>query len=125
ASGLGVLAKEPWSAPPGRAVLKVERDDSEAERRSTEEIFAEYRRLAATPGLSARKRGDAEAALQNAAKVVEGEFTFPYLAHAPMEPLNAVIERKDDGGYEIWAGSQFQTIDHLTAAWGLGPLPHK
>src|SRR5262249_16657514 len=122
--GVAVLAKDTWSAMRGRAALKVEWDDSEAEQRSTDEIFAEYRRLAATPGLSAAKRGDAEGALKNAAKVVETEFSFPYLAHAPMEPLNAVIEIKD-GNVEIWAGAQLQTVETATAAWVLGVLPTK
>ncbi len=123
--GVVVLAKDTWSAINGRAALKVEWDDSAAEQRSTEAIFAEYRRLAATPGAPAARRGDAEGALKSAAKVVEGEFTFPYLAHAPMEPLNAVIEVKDDGSAEVWAGAQFQTVEAATIAWVLGILPTK
>src|SRR4029077_18387383 len=101
--GVAVLAKDTWSAIKGRAALHVEWDDSAAEQRSTEAIFTEYRKLAATPGLAAARRGDAERALKGAAKIVEAELTFPYLAHAPMEPLNAVIELKDDGGAEVWA----------------------
>jgi isoquinoline 1-oxidoreductase beta subunit len=123
--GVAVLAKDTWSAIKGRAALKVEWDDSVAERRSTDAIFAEYRKLAATPGLPAARRGDAEGALKNAAKIVEGEFAFPYLAHAPMEPLNAVIEVKDDGSAEVWAGAQLQTIEVVTIAWALGVLPTK
>ena len=123
--GVVVLAKDTWSAINGRAALKVEWDDSAAERRSSHAIFAEYRKLAATPGLPAARRGDAEGALKSAAKVVEGEFTFPYLAHAPMEPLNAVIEVKDDGSAEVWAGAQFQTVEAATIAWVLGILPTK
>lgn len=123
--GVAVLAKDTWSAIKGRAALKIEWDDSAAEQRSTDAIFAEYRKLAATPGLAAVRRRDAEGALKGAAKIVEGEFTFPYLAHAPMEPLNAVIEVKDDGSVEVWAGSQFQTIETATIAWVLGMLPTK
>ena len=63
--------------------------------------------------------------MKGVAKIVEGEFTFPYLAHAPMEPLNAVIEIKDDGGAEVWAGAQLQTIEAGTIAWVLGILPTK
>ncbi len=123
--GVAVLAKDTWSAIKGRAALKVEWDDSAAEQRSTDAIFAEYRKLAVTPGLAAARRGNAEEALKGAAKIVEGEFIFPYLAHAPMEPLNAVIEVKDDGSAEVWAGSQFQTIETATIAWVLGILPTK
>ena len=123
--GVAVLAKDTWSAIKGRMALKVEWDDSAAEQRSSEALFAEYSRLAATPGLSAARRGNAEGALKDAAKVVEGEFTFPYLAHAPMEPLNAVIEIKDGGGVEVWAGSQLQTVEVTALSLVLGVLPTK
>jgi isoquinoline 1-oxidoreductase beta subunit len=123
--GVVVLARDTWSAMKGRAALHVEWDDSAAEQRSSDAIFAEYRKLAAAPGAPAARRGDAEGALNGAAKIVEGEFTFPYLAHAPMEPLNAVIEIKDDGSAEVWAGAQFQTVESATIAWVLGILPTK
>ena len=69
--------------------------------------------------------GDAEATLKNAAKLVEAEFTFPYLAHAPMEPLNGVIEIMADGTVELWAGSQFQTVEQATVAAVLGLKPEQ
>src|SRR5262249_48659254 len=86
--GIAVVATDTWSALRGRDALKITWDDAQAEARSSEAIFAEYRRLAATPGLPAARRGETAAALAAAAKIVEAEFTFPYLAHAPMEPLN-------------------------------------
>ena len=114
--GVAVLAKDTWSAMKGREALKVEWDDAKAETRSSDAIFADYRKLAATQGLPALRRGNTDAALQSATRVIEAEFTFPYLAHAPMEPLNGVIAIKPDGSVEIWAGSQFQTIEQLTVA---------
>jgi isoquinoline 1-oxidoreductase subunit beta len=123
--GVAVLAKDTWSAIKGREALKVEWDDSKAETRSSDAIFADYRKLAATPGLPAFRSGDAEGALRGAAKVIEAEFTFPYLAHAPMEPLNGVIAARADGGVEIWAGSQFQTVEQATTAAILGLKPEQ
>jgi isoquinoline 1-oxidoreductase beta subunit len=120
--GVAVLAKDTWSAIKGREALNVEWDDSKAEKRSSDEIFADYRKLAAAPGLPAARKGDADKALAGAAKTVELEFLFPYLAHAPMEPLNALIELKD-GKAEIWAGSQFQTVEQGTVAAILGIKP--
>jgi len=122
--GVAVLAKDTWSAIRGKKALRVEWDDSEAERRSTDTMLADYRELMKKDGISAAKRGDASGALAKAAKVVEAEFVFPYLAHAPMEPLNAVIEIKDDGHVHVWAGAQFQTIESATIAWVLGKLPY-
>jgi isoquinoline 1-oxidoreductase beta subunit len=81
----------------GRDALKVTWNTSKAETRSTVELLGEYRQLAKSQGLSAARRGDAAQAFARAARVVEAEFAFPYLAHAPMEPLNGVIELRADG----------------------------
>jgi isoquinoline 1-oxidoreductase beta subunit len=72
----------------------------------------------------ARNQGDAAQALGQASKILEATFEFPYLAHAPMEPLNCVVRLKD-GGCEIWAGSQSQTSDQATAAKILGLQPEQ
>lgn len=124
--GVAVLAKDTWSAMKGREALKVEWDDSNAERRSSAQMSADYRRLAtADGGRPAARRGDAASALGGAAKIVEAEFAFPYLAHAPMEPLNGVIEIKSDGSAECWAGAQFQTVEQATVAAVLGLEPEQ
>ena len=54
------------------------------------ELMAEYRQLGAKPNAPvARREGDAGGALAGAARVIEADFEFPYLAHAAMEPLDA------------------------------------
>src|SRR3546814_8321762 len=83
-------------------------DESTGETRSSADLMAEYRKLAETPGLVAREEGDAAAAIAGAAKVLEADYEFPYLAHAPMEPLDCVVQLGDDG-CDIWAGSQIPT----------------
>ncbi|MGK9236077.1 xanthine dehydrogenase family protein molybdopterin-binding subunit [Inquilinus limosus] len=123
-TGVAVVAKDTWSAMKGREALKVEWDFGQAEGRSTDALMADYKAIAQTPGLTAAKRGDAAAALKNAAKLVEAEFEFPYLAHAPMEPLNGVLEPTADGAI-WWAGSQFQTIEQATIAAILGLKPEQ
>jgi len=119
-TGVAVIARDTWSAMKGREALTVAWDDSTAETRSSDAILAEYRERAKGPGLTASERGDPQAALKGAAKVVEAEFTFPYLAHAAMEPLNATIEKAADGGYDVYAGFQFQTVEQATMAAILG-----
>ena len=57
-------------------------------------------------------------------KSVSASYEFPYLAHAPMEPLDAVV-RLDANGCEIWAGDQFQTIDQANAAATAGLRPEQ
>lgn len=121
-SGVAVLAKDTWTALRGREALKVDWDTGKAETRSVEDMLAEYGALADAKGLPALRRGDAEAGLARAAKVYEAEFTFPFLAHAPMEPLNCVIEVSDDGA-ELWSGCQLQSIDQGAIARVLGLKP--
>lgn len=123
-TGVAVLAQDTWSAIRGRNALKVTGDASKAEMRSTAEMFDEYRALADGPGLSALKRGDAAAGLKDATKIVESEFTFPYLVHAPMEPLNAVLEVHSDGA-EMWSGCQLQSLDDSVVANILGLKPEQ
>jgi isoquinoline 1-oxidoreductase subunit beta len=84
--------------------------------------MAEYKALAAKPGTPARKDGDAVKALAGAAKTITAAFEFPYLAHAPMEPLDCVVRLEGDR-CEIWAGDQFQTIDQANAAVAAGLKP--
>ncbi len=118
-SGVAVYANGMWPALKGREVLKVTWDESEAEKRGSAELIAEYRKLAHEPGTVAGSHGDAEAALAKADKVIEAEFVFPYLAHAPMEPLDGYLEW--DGQQALARfGSQFQTTEHQTIATILG-----
>lgn len=122
--GVAVVAKGFWAAKQGRDALKIEWDDSAAEKRSSDAIMAEYRKLAEQPGASARKDGDATQAIAGAAKKISATYTFPYLAHAPMEPLDAVVKLTADS-CEIWAGDQFQTVDQGNAARTAGLDPQQ
>jgi isoquinoline 1-oxidoreductase subunit beta len=122
--GVAVVAKSFWAAKQGRDALTVVWDDSKAERRSSAAIMDEYRRLADQPGISARKDGDALQAIHNAAHKVAATYEFPYLAHAPMEPLDAVV-KLDAKNCEIWAGDQFQTVDQANAAHTAGLDPQQ
>ena len=120
--GVAVLAKSFWAARKGRDKLVIQWDDTHAEKRSTAQIMDEYRKLANEPAASARKTGDAAQALQSAATTVGATFEFPYLAHAPMEPLDCVVKLTAQR-CEIWAGDQFQTIDQMNAAKTAGLEP--
>jgi isoquinoline 1-oxidoreductase beta subunit len=120
--GVAVIAKSFWAAKQGRDALKVDWDLSSAEKRSSAAMMEEYRRLADQPALPARKEGDAKKAIGEAARKVSASYEFPYLAHAPMEPLAAVV-KLDAKTCEIWTGDQFQTIDQLNAAHAAGLEP--
>jgi isoquinoline 1-oxidoreductase subunit beta len=120
--GVAVLANSTWAAIKGRDALKVAWDDANAEKRGSAQLLEEYKKLAATPGKVAKKAGDAEAGLKGAAKTIEAEFAFPFLAHAPMEPMNCVMQLKG-GKCSVWTGSQIQTVDQAITAGILGVKP--
>jgi isoquinoline 1-oxidoreductase subunit beta len=122
--GVAVIARNFWAAKQGRDALKVEWDDSNAEKRSSSAIMDDYRRLADQPAQSARKEGDIAPALKDAAHRISAALEFPYLAHAPMEPCDAVV-KLDAKSCEIWAGDQFQTVDQANAARTAGLDPQQ
>jgi isoquinoline 1-oxidoreductase beta subunit len=125
-SGVAVIADGFWPALCGRRALAptLKWNLPPASLIDSEEQAAEYQRRSREAGAVAAKSGDVAAALQAAAQVVQADYAVPYLAHAPMEPLNATV-RLIDGGAEIWSGTQFQTVDRAAAAAVLQIAPER
>lgn len=84
--------------------LAVQWNFSKAEIRSSEQMFENAVKVARTPGKDAVAKGNLDGAFSPANKTIEAEYLFPFLAHVPMEPLDAVIEVRD-GSAECWMGS--------------------
>lgn len=118
-TGVAVLAKDFWSAKKGRDALSITWDDSAAMAEGSAELRQRYTALLDQPGASARNDGDVAAALGSASKRLSADFSFPYLAHAAMEPMNCVVQLKADG-CEVWNGEQGHTIDQMALAALLG-----
>ena len=124
--GLAVVADHMWTAIKAREAVSVVWDESSAETRSSAELMAEYRALAAKPGVAvARNDGDVEAAFRSAAKIVEATYEFPYLAHAALEPLNAVARLNADGTLDLWGGHQLPDVYQAVAAQIAGITPDR
>lgn len=64
------------------------------------------------------------APLAQAPRQIEAEFVFPYLAHAPMEPLNCTVELGEQQA-TLWVGSQMPALDGMAAAQVLGLKPEQ
>lgn len=124
AAGVAVVADGFWPALKGREALSVEWDAGAGAALDTAAMRSEYARLAETPGLVARKEGDAPAVLATAKKRFEVTFEVPYLAHATMEPLNCFVDLKADSCL-IRTGTQFQTVDRNAAAALAGLKPEQ
>jgi isoquinoline 1-oxidoreductase beta subunit len=123
-SGVAVVARDFWSAKRGRDVLEVDWDLGPGAALDSDQLLASYRALAATKGSVALAAGDPGAALGGAAKRVEADYDVPYLAHAPMEPLNCTVKLGPES-CEIWTGTQFQSMDQSVAARISGLSPEK
>ena len=124
-TGVAVVADKFWPAKQGRDRLQIEWDFSGVERADSAQLWTKYKELARTTGNVAVARGDARAieSIAAASRIV-AEYAFPYLAHVPMEPLNTTV-RFDGDRAEVWAGSQFQTIDQAAIAEVLGLQPEQ
>lgn len=124
-TGVAVVADKFWPAKQARSQLKIEWDFTGVERADSAELWTRYKQLGLTPGNVAASKGDAKA-IDNisASNRIVAEYEFPYLAHTPMEPLNTTV-RFDGDRAEVWAGSQFQTFDHMAVAEVLGLKPEQ
>ena len=122
-SGVAVIATSFWAAKKARDKLKVVWDDTGAAKVSSDALRTQFRELAKTPGLSAKKAGNTDA-IKSAARTITAEYDVPYLAHAPMEPLNCTVLLTADS-CKIWTGTQFQTVDQGAAAKVAGLKPEQ
>jgi isoquinoline 1-oxidoreductase beta subunit len=118
-TGVAVYAEGMWPALKAREALHIAWDDTTAEMRNSQQMIEEYRALARGHGITVAARGDAEAVLAKAGKVIEAEFAFPYLAHAPMEPLDGFLHWDGERARARF-GCQLQTGDHNMIASILG-----
>jgi len=123
-TGVAVIADHYWAAKLGRDALHVDWDLGPNAGLDSQKLLESFRKLAATQGLPASQAGDAKAALAKATKTIDVEYSVPYLAHAPMEPLNCTVKITQDK-CEIWTGTQFQTLDQMIAGKITGLKPEQ
>ena len=104
-SGLAVVAEKYWQARTAANALKPQWEEVALSKVSTEQVLADYQeQMANGEGLSEAEQGDLETGFNEADQVVESEYWAPYLAHAPLEPMNAVI-KIENGEADLWSGT--------------------
>ena len=125
-SGVAVVADNTWAAKQGREALKVEWDEDKAETRSSDALLDMYRRAAVAAddarGVKWQSFDKRPPPGPAPGPTVAASYDFPFLAHAPMEPMNCVAEI-GGGKLKLTVGSQIPTIDQLNTALIVGALP--
>ncbi|MBT5072648.1 MAG: xanthine dehydrogenase family protein molybdopterin-binding subunit [Kordiimonadaceae bacterium] len=114
-NGVAVVADGFWAAQKGREALKIEWDHGALANLSSEMISEMLKEKLDQPVDSNPEPGDAKAVLAaEGGKTLTGHFSFPFVAHATMEPMNTTAWVTDDK-CEIWSPTQ-SILDALNQA---------
>jgi isoquinoline 1-oxidoreductase beta subunit len=104
--GVAIVADSWWRAEKARQKLDVKWNEGPTSAQSSAGFAHQAADFASkSPQHSLRNDGDVSAALGNAAKVIEAAYAYPFIAHAPLEPMNCTA-RVQNGKAEIWAPTQ-------------------
>lgn len=122
--GVAVVADSTWSAMQGRKVLTARWDEGAGGSVSSATIREMFAAKAKEKGAVARKEGDIEAGLAQAAKKLDAVYEVPFLSHSPMEPMNCTVHARGDSA-EVWAPTQSPTTSRKVVADTLGLPPEK
>lgn len=105
-SGVAVVAKKYWQARKAAAALEPRWETVPLSKVDASTVRTDYEKAMQTDkGVSSEDRGDVDAGFAAAKATVENTYWAPFLAHAPMEPMSAVL-RLGKNDAELWAGTQ-------------------
>jgi len=103
-SGVAVIADSTWRAFKGRDKLTIACKVGSNLPRNSEDIHSELIEKSKNEGHSFEKRGDVNKSIEGE-NLLEAVYEVPFLAHAPMEPMNCVA-KFENGKAELWAPTQ-------------------
>jgi isoquinoline 1-oxidoreductase beta subunit len=121
--GVAIVADSWWRAQRARQKLVVDWDEGAHASDSTAGFNARAAQLAKEkPERDLRVDGDPDGAIEHAAKVVSAAYSYAFISHATLEPMNCTASFKD-GKVEIWAPTQNPAPgrDGVVKALGIAP----
>lgn len=118
--GVAVVGRDTWSAMRGAEAIALRFKPTPHDRLDSTTFSASMRAALQRPGHVNRNDGDVDAALREAARVVEAVYEVPYLAHACMETDVCTARINEDGSAELWLPTQHQDFCQAAAARVLG-----
>ena len=119
--GVAIVADDLWSAFRAREAVKVTWSGGN-EHLSTAGIRTRLRAALTRPGSVERETGDTLGTLAAAASHIDAEYETPFVAHAPIEPINCTV-RVAAGHVDVWVPTQGQTLARAAAAKAAGLPP--
>ena len=123
-TGVAVVGDHFWAATQGLEALDIDWDLGPQAGLSQADIEQGHAAASQADGLVARTVGDPEAAIAGAAIKLDAIYQLPFLAHAPMEPINCTVHVRPDGA-DVWCGTQVPTRAQAEAAKAAGLTPEQ
>ncbi|WP_264479079.1 xanthine dehydrogenase family protein molybdopterin-binding subunit [Acidisoma silvae] len=120
---VAVIGDHMWAAMKGLQAANPVWDDGPNAHADTQSLIAHLARDSEQDGFIAKKLGDADGAIKGAATKLDAVYQLPFLAHAPMEPINTTIHVRPDGA-DVWVGTQVPVRAQMTVAKETG-LPQE
>ena len=115
---VAVIGDHMWAAKQGLDALAITWDEGPHAQLGSAEIWEDLRTASKKDGAVAKTVGDVAKALSQGERF-DGEYELPFLAHAPMEPMNCTV-RLTPGACEIWTGTQVMARVQAAAAKAAG-----
>jgi isoquinoline 1-oxidoreductase beta subunit len=119
---VAVVADRYFRAQAALNALPIEWEVGAAGTTDSVQFRKEYVAALDQKGVDARHDGNVDTAMPTAAKVIEATYEVPIIAHAPMEPLNAIAHVQADR-VDVWVGTQNADRALELAAQGSGVRP--
>lgn len=115
---VGVVGDHMWAVKKGLDACKIEWDEGPHAHLTSHDIWQDLRAASEKDGVVAKSAGDIAKGLSTGEKY-EQAYELPFLAHAPMEPINCTVDLKPDS-CEIWTGTQVVTRIQSASAQAAG-----